>query len=523
MNLQDIRNMETLRGIALHYCRSDPPDLDIISIWIRETRAAIFNYVCAYGDIRHIEAGLQAGFSRESERMLAYACWHNTPEVVRFLVSKHICFRSSPKEWQKGYFVFLRSCFPEMNSSDPWLTRLPPVSDEDRMVSLAAVSSLLNDSDKGLLLLLALVCQDTLLEEYLRETGAKVDVKTNRYFSENGAMETSALRHVTCILMGLPPYERMDTLARIEELTGCRSHCASNILAYDRELDERKTFERMLDLKDKPLRIADCFNIILKQRWLDLLDSGKMPIRNTTELSLLETKVRETKDNALWAWYLDFADSPAIRTITQKHEESMMKRLTESPDSVSALSRIWSYHKEGGGIVITGYRGTAERVTVPKMIGKSKVKKLGDEVFSPEAWGIQKSTAEKRKKIVSVVIPEGIREVNFNMFLRCKALKEVILPESLRILDISYLSNEPPLTHLVIPAGTKKIDGSIFSITGISEITVKGNAEIITSPWDKPCKEQKLHVKPGSPAHAFAKEHGLKYDLIGDHDEPYTV
>jgi hypothetical protein len=112
-------------------------------------------------------------------------------------------------------------------------------------------------------------------------------------------------------------------------------------------------------------------------------------------------------------------------------EKKMLRELNESPDSVAAIKKIWSYKKlDDGTLKITSYKGSENEVIIPAKIGNAKVSVIGEKAFTCD-WYIKVPNRSEREKITSVIIPEGVCEIEEGAFCECISLASVTLPSTI--------------------------------------------------------------------------------------------
>ncbi len=156
-------------------------------------------------------------------------------------------------------------------------------------------------------------------------------------------------------------------------------------------------------------------------------------LRQKARRDALIAFAREGKKTEALAWLMDYVHRTVDTAAElEKEEKKAMRALSERPDSVSALSRIWGYKKrDDGTLAITSYKGSATEVEIPAKIGKNTVTAIGAEAFTTTSWR-RIDNIDVRKHITSVTVPEGVTEIGDDAFYRCSSLKTVKLPGTLK-------------------------------------------------------------------------------------------
>lgn len=150
------------------------------------------------------------------------------------------------------------------------------------------------------------------------------------------------------------------------------------------------------------------------------------------------------KRTELLAWLLDFKNRTADFAAEQeKADKRLMRKLNAAPDSVMALSQLWSYKKTADGtLTITNYKGSATEVTVPEKIGRSIVTAIGKGTFTGEEnqrrnndtmnRGATKEQIRQHKKITKIVLPDTIQSIGAGAFQCMEELREINIPAGVR-------------------------------------------------------------------------------------------
>lgn len=133
--------------------------------------------------------------------------------------------------------------------------------------------------------------------------------------------------------------------------------------------------------------------------------------------------------------------------ITPSNETPMTKEVTEQ----IPLTEIFEseHSDELGGAVITKYNGTDADVTIPDTLNDEPVVAIGEEAFGDN------------KTITSVVIPEGVTELQTGAFLGCRSLTSISIPSTLAIIgDRSFM--DTACTEIVLSDNITYLGSSAF-------------------------------------------------------------
>lgn len=155
------------------------------------------------------------------------------------------------------------------------------------------------------------------------------------------------------------------------------------------------------------------------------------------------------------------------------------------------------------GVVITGYTGNDEEVTIPSELDGRKVIGIGRNAFA------------KQKQLRIVRLEEGIVRIGVDAFLECENLQSVHFPESLEIIDGGAFC-DTGLTELNLPAKLRKIGQMAFSGTQITELILPEKLEVLGDDSFLECpKLRKVHLPADIECLVDAEaEDGWPMDLI---------
>ncbi len=101
----------------------------------------------------------------------------------------------------------------------------------------------------------------------------------------------------------------------------------------------------------------------------------------------------------------------------------------------------YRFEKKNGAVVITEYIGSDTEVTVPAMLDGLPVLTIGEYAF-------------RGKKVRSVIVPEGVRTLDWFSFYECSALESVTLPASLTMVEYGAFDGCRPSLTVACPTGS---------------------------------------------------------------------
>ena len=230
---------------------------------------------------------------------------------------------------------------------------------------------------------------------------------------------------------------------------------------------------------------------------------------------LIDLAISENKTQAL-AWLLDYKNRTSdIAAEAARREKKMMRELTEAPDSVSALKKIWTWKKlEDGTLCLTSYKGTETEVVIPNRIGKNAVTAL-ERTFSCAVPRLTQKAENTRRNITAVTIPAGVRSVGTDAFGGCASLRSIALPESVTAIGGGAFSSCGSLKSMTIPAGVMTIRSyTFFWCASLTSVTIPKSVTNIEIQAFDHCPNLTIHALPGSYAEVYAKENNIPFQAI---------
>ncbi|MDE7479038.1 MAG: leucine-rich repeat domain-containing protein, partial [Lachnospiraceae bacterium] len=317
--------------------------------------------------------------------------------------------------------------------------------------------------------------QDTALVNELKKQDIKIsDIRINIITEGANAMNGYWFEY-TLLTERLAEEAYLDVMQQLaSEFGGKLFHYTGNILEITRErFRDVNVFEFFLahfkqDKMNKSeiirslidANILDVLSIVEREGWLN------MP-RRRDEMIAYATERNRTE---ILAWLLDFKNRTADFAAEQeKAEKKMMRALNSkvSPNTVAALKKIWSYRKqEDGTLIITNYKGTDTKVTVPEKIGKFNVTAVGDGAFAGAYSGYNVMAAfehlTQHSEITTLILPKTLQSIGRAAFKCMFALKEINIPESVKEIGENAFEKCGSLKSVTIPQGVKIISANTF-------------------------------------------------------------
>lgn len=151
------------------------------------------------------------------------------------------------------------------------------------------------------------------------------------------------------------------------------------------------------------------------------------------------------------------------------------KRDASKPPTAAELRRIWGTRKlPDGTLRIESWKGVQPVAIVPERIGRAAVSKIGYQAFSPYAYANRRNKEARRNVLREIVIPEGVRYVEYHAFDNCSALRKLDFPSSLGKAS-SRLYESLDLDRLILRSGVPQTIKKIGR--GPRELCISGLVE----------------------------------------------
>ncbi|MCR5137758.1 MAG: leucine-rich repeat domain-containing protein [Oscillospiraceae bacterium] len=142
----------------------------------------------------------------------------------------------------------------------------------------------------------------------------------------------------------------------------------------------------------------------------------------------------------------------------KKSTERAEQNVSPEPLVPCDSKKSWSYAVlPDGSLCLTSYKGNDTDVTIPEKIGKRPVTVLGDYVMAAEKASQQKTLSQRREKVKSVVIPEGVRKIGAFAFACCKELVSISLPSTIESIGPGAFYRCESLLSIRLPKGLTEL------------------------------------------------------------------
>jgi hypothetical protein len=158
-------------------------------------------------------------------------------------------------------------------------------------------------------------------------------------------------------------------------------------------------------------------------------------------------------------------------------------------DSTTPDGFVW--FKEGNGIVMKSYQGTATAVRIPDRINNLPVVEIMDNAFyyaqgnckvlitsvviPSSVTLIGPSAFRMQSKLTSVTLPASLIEIKDRAFEGCSSLTSITLPASIKTIKTRAFCDCTALTTVTIPASVTRItfEDNVFQRTSnLNAVTV---------------------------------------------------
>lgn len=504
-NSQEQEKSEKL-AIAVAYKTPDEVREIYKSLGKVEFTARALAYACRYRGLEHVKALVECGATFDYDRT-----------NVMYTYDFHLSLISFNNKRNKHYYMEVlenvgESVFgdhPPMEGGE----KLPVLPLEER-ISIAEYlcqNAERAGFDSGELLYYSILTKNYDMADALKKAGAVLSEKYIKLLSEGGrGVEDGAyLWYQYCMILGNPHGDDIiKMLGYFRSVLGDKTlHFTETIYASisSRVFYEPELFGFFLSIfNTSKMNKTHMLKIIIKNNLIADLEIAAASgwLKQPRKRDEMIAYAAENGCTEASAWLLDYKNRTAdVAAEREKAEKKMMRELNAAPDSVSELSKIWSYKKrEDGTIVITSYKGNKEEVSVPAKIGKEPVTAIGAYAFSPRAPRVREEQSHNRKRIRKIILPDSVKVIEEHAFYQCKALaeinipagvteicektfaycnlKSIVLPDSVQSIGEAAFASCAKLEKINIPQGVPEIANYAFShCKALKEIEIPDSVE----------------------------------------------
>lgn len=260
--------------------------------------------------------------------------------------------------------------------------------------------------------------------------------------------------------------------------------------------------------------------------WKNYIASIKRRKKRFAEFLILE-KSGEKMRNFLFLWkkvslddlneYMEMSiknDAPEITAVLleykrknytgeeiEKHEKDNTEKAFGTKElSVADWRKIYRVRIENDEAVISKYKGCDPEIEIPAVIGKNKVAKIGKEAFNCNS------------EVESITVPEGVNEIEFYAFSKCKKLKNVIIPGTVTKMGFGIFFSCTNLEKITLPEHLEEISQCTFDkCPNLKEVHIRGKNTKIHWHNFKGSKDFTIYAPKGSIAEDFAVKHKISF------------
>jgi hypothetical protein len=158
-----------------------------------------------------------------------------------------------------------------------------------------------------------------------------------------------------------------------------------------------------------------------------------------------------------------------------------------TPGIISAQGHVFTYVRDNGGIIITGYSGPGGTVPIPNAVAGLPVTAITNSVFAtltsltgvsfPDTvTSLSGGTFEGCTSLQNVILPPKLTRISELTFFDCASMTNVTISTSVTNIGRSAFGYCTSLTNLTIPGSVTSIGESAFGgCTNLTNLTIPGS------------------------------------------------
>ena len=191
-----------------------------------------------------------------------------------------------------------------------------------------------------------------------------------------------------------------------------------------------------------------------------------------------------------------------------KDVSEQMQQIAETNSAVAVEeyaipdASCFDTEKTEGGVSISAYHGDMKAIEIPNSINGETVCAIESGAFTnAEVTGVKipdSVTIIKEKAfyycttLVEVELGSGVEEMGYDVFHGCLALSRVKLNEGLKAIGDMAFANTPSLNEISLPESLERLGESAFVLSGIHELKIPGNIQVIEQQICSTCANLEL-------------------------------
>ncbi len=180
------------------------------------------------------------------------------------------------------------------------------------------------------------------------------------------------------------------------------------------------------------------------------------------------------------------------------------KKVQATPIPPTSNAEDYQYKIRSGGAVITAYVGNDSNIIIPSELDGYPVTVIGEDAFS------------SCYSITSVVVPEGVTELERVAFRYCWEMTSIQLPSTLRTIGDNAFYRCELLEEIEIPEGVTELGDHAFrGCIALSRVTLPSSLEKISHYTFFECDERLvIYGRSGSAAEQYATRWGYPFNSV---------
>lgn len=212
----------------------------------------------------------------------------------------------------------------------------------------------------------------------------------------------------------------------------------------------------------------------------------------------------------------------ALALLTLFGSVATMYQTKSSALMVEATELDYELHytiEQDGTASITGYEGIVSTLVIPSAINGYPVSKIDVQAFATSGEELY-NDENSYCSVETLIIEDGVTEIEFEAFLNCKDLKSVTLPSTLNyVWDMAFCGCDS-LKEIKIPSNTGRICEAAFGYTyecnyieGVYDYEV----------WTEKMNNFTIYGEEDSTAETYANENGFTFIALDDDPDTTTT